>query len=92
MNKCDLIKDLSIQMELPLRKAQDIVDQVFGVMSEALLRGDRIEIRGFGSFEIRNYEGYTGRNPKTGETTSVGSKKLPFFRVGKNFRERLTKE
>ena len=58
-------------------------------MSNALLSGDRIEIRGFGSFEVREYDGYTGRNPKTGEEKTVLPKKLPFFKVGKNFKEKV---
>ena len=58
-------------------------------MSEALFSGDRIEIRGFGSFEVREYEEYTGRNPKTGEKKVVLPKKLPFFKTGKDFREKV---
>jgi integration host factor subunit beta len=58
-------------------------------MSNALISGDRIEIRGFGSFEVREYDGYTGRNPKTGEEKAVLPKKLPFFKVGKDFREKV---
>ncbi len=67
MNKSDLSKTLSKEMNLPLRKAQEVVDMVFDTMSSALTAGDRIEVRGFGSFTVRQYEGYMGRNPKTGE-------------------------
>ena len=89
MNKSDLIKALCKEYDLPLRKAEEIVDTLFGAMSKALMEGDRIEIRGFGSFTIKEYEGYTGRNPKTGDKISVEPKKLPFFKVGKDVAERL---
>jgi integration host factor subunit beta len=92
MNKSDLVKSLTKELDLPLRKSEDIVDTVFDTMAEALLSGDRIEIRGFGSFQIREYEGYTGRNPKTGGGIAVESKKLPFFKVGKDFRDRLNEQ
>lgn len=87
MNKSDLIESLTKEMNLSVRKAQEVVDMVFETMSNALIAGDRIEVRGFGSFMVRSYDGYTGRNPKTGETTVVRPKKLPFFKVGKDFRE-----
>ena len=66
MNKSDLTKALSKEHAIPVRKAEEIVDKVFGTMSKALIAGDRIEIRGFGVFSIREYKGYTGKNPKTG--------------------------
>ena len=56
---------------------------------EALVRGDRIEIRGFGSWYVKEYKSYTGRNPKTGSTVKVGEKKLPFFKVGKELKKRI---
>ncbi len=89
MNKSDLTKALSKEYDLPLRKAEEIVDTFFEAMSKALISGDRIEIRGFGSFLVRDYKGYTGRNPKTGEKITVKSKRLPFFKVGKDLGERL---
>lgn len=92
MNKSDLIKALSKGMDLPIRNAERIVDKVFDTLSKSLASGDRIEIRGFGSFTPRHYEGYTGRNPKTGEETMVEPKNLPFFKVGKDFRERVDGE
>jgi len=67
MNKSDLVKSLAKEMDLPMRKAEEIVDMVFKTMTTALVAGNRIEIRGFGSFVVKKYEGYTGRNPKTGE-------------------------
>ncbi len=89
MNKSDLTKLLSKEYDLPSRKAEEIVDVVFDAMVKALVGGDRIEIRGFGAFSVKEYEGYTGRNPKTGELIPVESKNLPFFRVGKDLASRL---
>jgi len=89
MNKLDIIQLLSKDIDIPLRKADEIVNKVFETMSDALLSGDRIEIRGFGSFEVRKYDGYTGRNLKTGEEKAVLPKKLPFFKVGKDFKEKV---
>jgi integration host factor subunit beta len=92
MNKSDLAKTLSKDLNLPFRKAEEIVDKFFDTMTQTLLLGDRIEIRGFGSFQIREYEAYEGLNPKTGEKIAVEPKQLPFFRVGKDFRERLNEK
>ena len=92
MNKSDLIKTLGEQLDIPERKAEDIVNKVFDTMAKVLAGGDRIEIRGFGSFTVRTYEGYVGRNPKTGEETVVARKFLPFFKVGKDFKEGLSRE
>lgn len=92
MNKSELSKALAKEIDLPARKAEEVVDKVFETMAKALYWGDRIEVRGFGSFSVREYEGYTGRNPKTGEETEVEPKKLPVFKVGKEFRERLNRE
>ncbi|MDQ1239394.1 MAG: integration host factor subunit beta [Thermodesulfobacteriota bacterium] len=89
MNKSDLIVALAKEADLPLRKAEEIVNLVFETMSRALLDGDRIEIRGFGSFMVKEYKGYTGRNPKTGEQISVTDKKLPFFKTGKELKEKV---
>jgi integration host factor subunit beta len=92
MNKLDLIASLSKETDLSARKAQEVVDTFFDTMSKALIGGDRIEIRGFGAFSVRKYEGYTGRNPKTGVTTVVEAKRLPFFKMGKDFREGLNRK
>jgi integration host factor subunit beta len=89
MNKSDLTKTLSKELNFPLKKAEEIVDMIFGTMSTALIEGDRIEIRGFGSFTVKEYKGYTGRNPSTGEAVAVKSKKLPFFKAGKELAEGL---
>ena len=89
MNKSQLVEALAKEENLPLKKAEDIVDTVFGDMEKALSNGERVEIRGFGSFKIKDYDGYKGRNPKTGEIINVESKKLPFFKVGKELKERV---
>ena len=89
MNKSDLIAALAKESDLPLRKAEEIVNLIFDTMSAALLSGDRIEIRGFGSFMMKKYEGYTGRNPKTGDRIAVNEKTLPFFKTGKELRENV---
>ena len=89
MNRSDLIKILSKETGLTVRKAEDVVNTVFNGMANALAIGDRVEIRGFGSFKIKEYEGYTGHNPKTGEIIQVKPKKLPFFKCGKELKERV---
>ena len=89
MNKSDLIEVLSEDPVLNSQLAEFVVDEVFNAMTEALVKGDGVEIRGFGSFTVRKYASYTGRNPKTGKNISVSPKKLPFFKVGKELRERV---
>lgn len=89
MKRSDLIEKLAEQKNLPTAIAKKIISEIFGSMSEALISGNRIEIRGFGSFEIREYSGHTGRNPKTGIGVMVKPKKLPFFKTGKALKERI---
>jgi integration host factor subunit beta len=89
MNKSELVESLAAKMTLPLKKAEEVVNAVFGSMTDALLSGDRIEIRGFGSFVVKEYDAYRGRNPKTGEYVPVKAKKLPFFKVSKNLKEKV---
>ena len=78
-------------MQLSVREAASIVNTIIDMMTEALARGESIEIRGFGSFIVKDYDTYTGRNPKTGEQITVQPKKLPFFKVGKDLREQVNK-
>ncbi len=92
MNKSELIEALAVQKGLSCKKAEEIINTVFDAMADALVSGDRIEIRGFGSFVVNEYKSYTGRNPKTGESIEVKPKKLPFFKVGKELKERVAKE
>lgn len=89
MNKSDLIVELASRANLALGEADMLVNEVFATMAETLVAGKRIEIRGFGSFVVKEYEGYTGRNPKTGLDVTVKPKKLPFFKVGKDLKERI---
>lgn len=83
MNKSELVQALADKIDVSNEEASKIVDGFFDSMREALLRGDRIEIRGFGSFKVKHYDGYLGRNPKTGEAVQVKPKKMPFFKAGK---------
>lgn len=87
MTKADLINIISEKAGITRVKAETVVNTVFDSMVEALLRNDRIEIRGFGSFVNREYEAYRGRNPRTGEVINVDQKRLPFFKVGKELKE-----
>ena len=87
MNKSDLIDALSTKENLTEKNASEIINLIFNGFTHTLMEGERIEIRGFGSFSVREYGGYTGRNPKTGAKTEVGAKKLPFFKVGKELKE-----
>lgn len=89
MNKSQLIEALAKAENLTIKKAEMVVNTLFGAIEEALVKGDRVEIRGFGSFKVKNYDGYQGRNPKTGEIIQVGQKKLPFFKVGKELKDRV---
>ena len=91
MNKSDLIEQLAVTMQLSGREAAAIVDTILETMTDALTRGDSIEIRGFGSFVVKEYESYTGRNPKTGELITVRPKRLPFFILGKDLREQVNR-
>ncbi len=92
MNKSDLIESLTHRLSnLPAKDIEIIVNTIFDSMTSALSHGDRIEIRGFGSFEVRVRQPRMGRNPKTGESVDVGLRKVPFFKVGKELRERVNK-
>ncbi len=89
MTKADLIAVVAEKLKFPWARAELLVDQIFASMSDALMRGEGIEIRGFGSFTVREYRAYNGRNPRTGETVHVKPKRLAFFKVGKELRERV---
>jgi integration host factor subunit beta len=92
MNKSGLIEALSQKLNLTEKKAIDVVNLVFKGFTDELKKGGRIEIRGFGSFVVKNYDAYTGRNPKTGTKIKVDPKKLPFFKVGKELKDRVDKK
>ena len=87
MNKPKLIEKVSERVKIPSKVAKVIVDTIFDAMRESLEKGERIEIRGFGSFTVRDYGGYKGRNPKTGKVVDIPPKKLPYFKTGKALKE-----
>ena len=89
MNKSDLVEALSEGEDLTKSKAEEVINLVFSEMTNALVAGERVEIRGLGSFKIKSYDGYKGRNPKTGKRIKVKPKKLPFFKCGKELKERV---
>ena len=89
MNKSDLVAALGAKAHIPTKRAEFIVNHIFDVMTAAMVRGERIEIRGFGAFQVKNYGGYKGRNPRTGNVVEVPPKKLPFFKTGKELKERV---
>ena len=89
MNKLELAQILSTTNGLSKVEAAKIVSIFFEQMVAALEKGDRVEIRGLCSFYVKDYPGYTGRNPKTGETVEIATKKLPYFKCGKGLRERV---
>ena len=87
MNKSQLIEALAKRENLTLKKAEMAVNAIFENIVEALAGNERVEIRGFGSFKVKTYDGYKGRNPKTGDIIEVEGKKMPFFKVGKELAE-----
>ena len=89
MNKTELILALKDSNHLSRSEAETIINLFFDKIAAALAQGDRVEIRGLCSFFVKKYSGYTGRNPKNGEFVKVAPKKLPFFKVGKELKERV---
>jgi integration host factor subunit beta len=89
MTKSDLVDHLCSHQKMAKGRAEQIVNAIFDSMEEALKLGERIEIRGLGSFEVRSYKAYEGRNPRTGSAVAVKPKRLPFFKVGKELKERV---
>ncbi|UCD32501.1 MAG: integration host factor subunit beta [Desulfobacterales bacterium] len=89
MNKLELVEALREETGLNKSEAATLVDMFFNEMANALAKGDRVEIRGLCSFYVKKYKSYAGRNPKTGEKVKVKQKKLPFFKCGKELKERV---
>ncbi len=89
MNKLDLIQTLKTKAGISKTEAAAVAHQFFDEMANALATGDRVEIRGLCSFYVKKYKSYTGRNPKTGEKVKIKPKKLPFFKCGKELKERV---
>jgi integration host factor subunit beta len=89
MTKAELIEALSTEAGLTRRKGKEIVKVFSGEISNALANNDRVEIRGFGTFKVKHYDGYTGKNPKTGKPIKIKPKKLPFFKCGNELKDRV---
>ncbi|UCD91183.1 MAG: integration host factor subunit beta [Desulfobacterales bacterium] len=89
MNKLELVETLKEETGITKNEASVIVNLFFDEMSAALASGDRVEIRGLCSFYVKHYKAYTGRNPKTGEQVNIKPKKLPFFKCGKELKDRV---
>lgn len=89
MNKSQLIERIAKEEGITIKNAASVVNVVFDSMTESLAKNGRVEIRGFGSFKVKSYNSYQGRNPKTGEIIQVKEKKLPYFKVGKEMKERV---
>ena len=93
MIKSELVQRVAAQNpHLYQRDVENIVNAIFGEVVAALSRGDRVELRGFGAFSVKKRDPRTGRNPRTGEQVSVASKRVPYFKTGKDLRDRLNKE
>jgi integration host factor subunit beta len=89
MNKSQLIERIAKEEGITIKSAASVVNIVFDSMADSLAKADRVEIRGFGSFKVKGYDSYQGRNPKTGEIIQVKEKRLPYFKVGKEMKERV---
>jgi integration host factor subunit beta len=89
MNKLELIAQLKTEANISRMEASKVVQIFFDDMTKTLAKGDRVEIRGLCSFYVKNYKSYTGRNPKTGDKVRIKPKKLPFFKPGKELKERV---
>jgi integration host factor subunit beta len=89
MTRQEIIEKLAKDAGISASQAADVVNTAFSAIASALSRGDRVEIRGFGVFSVREYDGYHGRNPRTGEAVKVQPKRLPFFKPGKELKERV---
>ena len=91
MTKAELVDEIAQEADLTRKHSEVIVDAVFSSIVEALQGGDKIELRGFGSFRVRHRASRTGRNPKTGDSVLVPAKKVPYFKPGKELRELINR-
>ncbi len=89
MNKLELVSALKNEANISKSDAAKVIQIFFDSMADAMAKGERVEIRGLCSFYVKNYKSYTGRNPKTGEKVVIRPKKLPFFKCGKELKERV---
>ena len=92
MNKMDIINKLATDINVNQKIAKIAVDTVIDSIKKAIINNERVEIRGFGSFTLREYKAYKGRNPKSGETVQVETKRLPYLKVGKELKEMVWKD
>lgn len=92
MNKSELVRTLAEKHQLQTEEAAMVVNVFFDCIRTSLVEGERVEIRGLGSFKVKHYPGYIGRNPKTGESVAVPEKRLPVFRLGKELKAMLNPE
>lgn len=92
MTKSELVDRIAEKHDLPRRTAEEIVNVIFNTMRDALVEGGRVEVRGFGSFKVKDYEGYVGRNPRTNEEIVVKPKRGIVFKVSKILRSRVNQE
>lgn len=92
MNKMDIINKLAGDINVNQKIAKIAVDTIIDSVKKAIINNERVEIRGFGSFTLREYKAYKGRNPKSGEMVNVEPKKLPYFKVGKELKEMIWKD
>ena len=89
MNRQDLIQKLAMEHDIPRQVASRYVERFFDLITRTLAKSGRVEIRGLCTLKVKEYPGYTGRNPKTGKTVTVKPKKLPFFKMGMDLKERI---
>ena len=89
MTKAELVAQVAVQLSLTKKQTERIVDMFFSSIVDALQRGEKVELRGFGSFRVRHRQPRQGRNPKTGKRVSIAAKRVPFFKAGKELRERV---
>ncbi|MCH6566803.1 MAG: integration host factor subunit beta [Nitrospinae bacterium] len=89
MTKAELVEKVAERIDLTKKQTEVIVNTVFQSITEALANGDKVELRGFGSFRVRHRHSREGRNPKTGATVFIPAKKVPFFKAGKELREMI---
>lgn len=86
MTKAELVEKVSERIDLTKKQTEEIVNTIFGSITNSLSEGDKVELRGFGSFRVRSRDARQGRNPKTGATVQIPAKKVPFFKAGKELR------
>ncbi len=92
MNKLELINTLKTEADISKSESVKLVHTFFESIKESLSRGERVEIRGLFSFFVKDYKGYIGRNPKTGESVTIKPKRLPFFKCGKDLRDKINSD